>query len=149
MTDRNPMTIALEEARAAASRGEVPVGAVVIDESGNVVARAGNRVEADNDPGAHAEMLAIRGACMAAGAPRIPGYDLYVTLEPCAMCAQVISAARIRRLYFGAYDPKGGGVEHGAKVFSHATCHHVPEIYGGINESDAAELLRSFFAERR
>lgn len=143
------MALALDEARVAAARGEVPVGAVVVDQSGRVVARAGNRVEEDNDPSAHAEMLAIREACRGAGEPRLPGFDLYVTLEPCAMCAQVISAARIRRLYFGAYDPKSGGVEHGAKVFDHATCHHAPEVYGGINESGAAELLRDFFAERR
>ena len=143
------MDVALDEARAAAERGEVPVGAVVVDCGGGVLARAGNRVEANHDPGAHAEMLAIRDACAIAGEPRIPDCDLYVTLEPCAMCAQVISAARIRRLYFGAYDPKSGGVEHGARVFDHATCHHAPEVYGGINESDAAALLKSFFAERR
>jgi len=143
------MAMAFDEARAAAERGEVPVGAVVVDRLGRVLARAGNRVEEDNDPSAHAEMLVIRDACFVVGEPRIPDCDLYVTLEPCAMCAQVISAARVRRLYFGAYDPKSGGVEHGAKVFDHATCHHAPEVYGGINESDAAQLLKDFFAERR
>ncbi|MEQ8666957.1 MAG: nucleoside deaminase [Rhodospirillales bacterium] len=146
----NPyMALALAEARAAAGRGEVPVGAVVVDAAGEVVAAAGNRTEEDNDPSAHAEMLAIREACRRAGAPRLPDCDVFVTLEPCAMCAQVISAARIRRLYFGAYDPKSGGVEHGATVFRHATCHHAPEVYGGIDESAAAALLRDFFAERR
>lgn len=149
MTKQDYMAIALEEARAAAARGEVPVGAVVVNADGAVLARAGNQVESDRDPSAHAEMLAIRAACRDRGDVRIPDCDLYVTLEPCAMCAQVISAARIRRLYFGAYDPKSGGVEHGAKVFTHATCHHAPEVYGGINESDSAALLKTFFAERR
>ena len=151
MTNRETefMTLALVEARAAAGRGEVPVGAVVVDASGAVIGRAGNRVEADNDPSAHAEMLAVRQACRIQGAPRLDDCDLYVTLEPCAMCAQVISAARIRRLYFGAYDPKSGGVEHGATVFRHATCHHAPEVYGGIDETEAAEMLKAFFAERR
>jgi len=143
------MALALDEARATAFRGEVPVGAVVVDANGAIVGRSGNRVEERCDPSAHAELLAIRSACAAVGAPRIPDCDIYVTLEPCAMCAQVISSARIRRLYFGAYDPKGGGVDHGAKVFQQATCHHIPEVYGGIRESVAADLLKSFFVRRR
>jgi tRNA(Arg) A34 adenosine deaminase TadA len=114
-----------------------------------VLAAAGNRTEADRDPSAHAELLAIRAACAARGAPRLPDCDLYVTLEPCAMCAAAISFARIRRLYFGAYDPKGGGVEHGPRFFAQPTCHHAPEVYGGLMESDAAMLLKDFFAERR
>ncbi len=144
------MDAALAEAEAAAPRGEVPVGAVIVDPARReVIARAGNRVEALGDPTAHAEMLAIRAACEIIGAPRIPDFDLYVTLEPCAMCAAAISFARIRGLYFGASDPKGGGVEHGARYFTQATCHHRPEIYGGIGETRAATLLRNFFAERR
>lgn len=150
MTTDTPMTLALQEAEAAAARGEVPVGAVVVDgETGALLARAGNRTEADNDPTAHAEILALRAAAARAGAPRLPGADLYVTLEPCAMCAAAISFARIRRLYFGAYDPKGGGVEHGARFFQQATCHHAPETVGGIEERRAAALLKAFFAERR
>jgi tRNA(Arg) A34 adenosine deaminase TadA len=143
------MQRALEEARAAGARGEVPVGAVIVDADGHVLAAAGNRTEADRDPSAHAELLAIRAACAARGAPRLPDCDLYVTLEPCAMCAAAISLARIRRLYFGAYDPKGGGVEHGPRFFAQPTCHHAPEVYGGLMESDAAMLLKDFFAERR
>ena len=144
------MDAALAEAEAAAPRGAVPVGAVIVDPARReVIARAGNRVEALGDPTAHAEMLAIRAACEIIGAPRIPDFDLYVTLEPCAMCAAAISFARIRGLYFGASDPKGGGVEHGARYFTQATCHHRPEIYGGIGETRAATLLRNFFAERR
>jgi tRNA(Arg) A34 adenosine deaminase TadA len=143
------MQRALEEARAAGARGEVPVGAVIVDADGHVLAAAGNRTEADRDPSAHAELLAIRAACAARGAPRLPDCDLYVTLEPCAMCAAAISFARIRRLYFGAYDPKGGGVEHGPRFFAQPTCHHAPEVYGGLMESDAAMLLKDFFAERR
>jgi tRNA(Arg) A34 adenosine deaminase TadA len=144
------MALALREAEHAAARGEVPVGAVVVDPAGGeVLARAGNRVEGLNDPTAHAEILAIRKAAAAAGAPRLGGLDLYVTLEPCAMCAAAISFARIRRLYFGAYDPKGGGVEHGARFFQQPTCHHAPEVYGGLEESRAAELLLTFFQERR
>ena len=147
----NPfMALALEEARAAAARGEVPVGAVVVEAaSGRVLARAGNRTEADSDPTAHAELLAIRAACADIGAPRLEGCDLYVTLEPCAMCAGAISFARVRRLYFGAYDPKGGGVEHGARFFERDTCHHRPDVIGGINEAETAALLRDFFRERR
>jgi len=144
------MDLALAEARRAAGRGEVPVGAVLVDgASGQVLAAAGNRVEELTDPTAHAELLAIREAARAQGLKRLEGADLYVTLEPCAMCAAAVSLARLRRLYFGAYDPKGGGVEHGARVFQQATCHHRPEVYGGIAESEAAGLLRDFFAERR
>lgn len=139
-----PMRAALAEARAAAARGEVPVGAAVVRD-GRVVAAAGNRVEELADPTAHAEMLAIRAAAAALGAPRLPDCDLYVTLEPCPMCATAIAFARIRRLYFAAYDPKGGGVEHGPRIFAQPTCHHRPEIYGGIAESEAAALLRTFF----
>jgi tRNA(Arg) A34 adenosine deaminase TadA len=144
------MALALREAEQAAARGEVPVGAVIVDAAGGeILARAGNRTEALNDPTAHAEILAIRKATAAAGAPRLDGCDLYVTLEPCAMCAAAISFARIRRLYFGAYDPKGGGVEHGARFFHQPTCHHAPEVYGGLEESRAADLLLKFFQERR
>jgi len=144
------MALALQEAEHAAERGEVPVGAVIVEPmSGVVVARAGNRVEAANDPTAHAEILAIRKAAAETDAPRLEGYDLYVTLEPCAMCAAAISFARIRRLYFGGYDPKGGGVEHGGRFFQQPTCHHAPEVYGGLEESRAAELLVRFFEARR
>lgn len=143
------MTKALEEARAAGKAGEVPVGAVIVDSAGNVVASASNRTEQDSDPTAHAELLAIREACRIKGAPRLPDCDLYVTLEPCPMCAGAIAFARLRRVYFGAYDPKGGGVEHGPKVFSHPTCHHRPEVYGGIEEGACGELLKAFFRERR
>ena len=143
------MDLALEEARAAGARGEVPVGAVVVAPSGVVVAMAGNRTRELNDPTAHAEVLAIRGACAAAGSERLIGYDLYVTLEPCPMCAAAISAARVARLYYGASDPKSGGVERGARVFSHPQCHHVPEVYDGISALPAAEILREFFAGRR
>ncbi|WP_186466042.1 nucleoside deaminase [Azospirillum brasilense] len=144
------MDIAFEEAEAAASRGEVPVGAVLVDPAtGAVLARAGNRTEELNDPTAHAEVLAIRAACTALGEPRLPGLDLYVTLEPCALCAAAISFARLRRVYFGAYDPKGGGVEHGPRFYHQPTCHHAPDVYGGIDETRAAEMLREFFRERR
>lgn len=144
------MDLALAEAAKGAALGEVPIGAVVVEAaSGRVLATAHNRVEADRDPTAHAELLAIRAAAAALGAPRLPGCDLYVTLEPCAMCAQAIAFARIRRLYFGADDPKGGGVEHGARIFRQATCHHRPEVYGGIGDRAAGALLRRFFAERR
>jgi tRNA(adenine34) deaminase len=142
------MEMALDEARAAAQRGEVPVGCVVVRD-GAVVSRAGNRTLADKDPTAHAELLAIRAAAAKLGTERLTGCDLYVTLEPCAMCAAAMSFARIRRLYFGAADQKGGAVENGVRFFSSPTCHHRPDIYGGINESDAAALLRGFFAERR
>ena len=143
------MSLALAEARAAAARGEVPVGAVIVSPTGQVVAVAGNRTCELSDPTAHAEMLAIRGACIVLGSERLTGCDLYVTLEPCPMCAAAISFARVRRLYYGASDPKGGGVEHGARVLSHSTCHHVPEIYPGIAEAEAAALLRDFFVAKR
>lgn len=149
MTTDRPMQIALEEAQAAAARGEVPVGAVVISPSGEVLARAGNRTLEDKDPTAHAEMLAIRQACAALGTERLIDCDLYVTLEPCPMCAGAISFARIRRLYFGADDPKSGGVEHGARVFSRSTCHHAPEVYGDIEGAPSTALLQAFFAARR
>ncbi len=142
------MQMALDEARAAAERGEVPVGCVIVC-GGQVIARAGNRTLADKDPTAHAELLVLRQAAAALGSERLADCDLYVTLEPCTMCAAAISFARIRRLYFGAPDPKGGAVEHGVRFFSAATCHHRPEVYGGINESECAELLREFFAARR
>ncbi len=144
----DPMALALREAREAAGRGEVPVGAVIVCD-GKVVASAGNRTLADHDPSAHAEMLAIRAACAAAGSERLPGCDLYVTLEPCTMCAAAISFARIRRVYFAAPDPKGGAVENGVRFFSAPTCHHAPEAYGGIRESEASALLKAFFAARR
>jgi tRNA(adenine34) deaminase len=145
-----PMDAALEEAKAAAARGEVPVGAVIVDgASGEIVARAGNETRALNDPTAHAEVLAIRRAAAALGAERLGGCDLYVTLEPCTMCAAAVSFARLRRLYYGADDPKGGGVAHGARFFAQPTCHHRPEVYGGIGEVAAAALLRDFFAARR
>ncbi|APF36820.1 tRNA(Arg) A34 adenosine deaminase TadA [Chelatococcus sambhunathii] len=142
------MAIALAEAEAAAARGEVPVGAVVVRD-GLVLARAGNRTRELNDPSAHAEMLAIREACGVLADERLTGCDLYVTLEPCPMCAAAISFARIRRLYFGAGDPKGGAVENGVRLYASPTCHHAPEVYGGIRESEAARLLRDFFRERR
>jgi tRNA(Arg) A34 adenosine deaminase TadA len=144
----DPMALALAEARAAAAAGEVPVGAVVVKD-GTVVAAAHNRPRALNDPTAHAEMLAIRRACEILTDERLAGCDLYVTLEPCAMCAAAISFARMRRLYFGAADPKGGAVEHGPRFFAQPTCHHAPEVYGGIREGEAAALLREFFATRR
>ncbi len=145
----SPMERALEEARAAAERGEVPVGAVIIGPEGEVLAAAGNRTLEEKDPTAHAEILAIRAAARVLGSERLIGCDLYVTLEPCAMCAGAISFARIRRLYYGAEDPKGGGVDHGARFFSQATCHHRPDVYGGIGEREAAELLKAFFADKR
>lgn len=145
-----PMQLALEAARRAASMGEVPVGAVITEaETGRVLAVAHNRVEADRDPTAHAEVLAIREAARVIGAARLTDCDLHVTLEPCAMCAQALAHARIRRLLFGAYDPKGGGVEHGARVFSHPTCHHKPDVVGGVEERAAAELLKGFFRSLR
>jgi tRNA(adenine34) deaminase len=142
------MLLALEEARAAAARGEVPVGCVVV-RNGEVIARAGNRTIADKDPTAHAELLAIRQAASVLGSERLTDCDLYVTLEPCAMCAAAMSFARIRRLYFGAADPKGGAIEHGVRFFSAPTCHHRPEVYGGISETDCAALLKEFFQARR
>jgi len=143
------MEAALEQARLAAARGEVPVGAVVVAADGTVVSRAGNTVEASNDASAHAELLALRCAAAARGAKWLNDCDLVVTLEPCPMCAQAISLFRIRRLVFGAYDPKNGGVEHGARVFDATSCHHRPEVVGGVREAEAAELLRGFFAELR
>ena len=144
------MDQALIEANSAAERGEVPVGAILVDgATGIILARAGNRTEEDTDPTAHAVMLVIREAAAKKGQPRLEGCDLYVTLEPCPMCAAAITFARIRRLYFGAYDPKSGGVEHGPKVFDHATCHHRPEVIGGVGEREAGDLLKKFFSERR
>jgi cytidine deaminase len=143
------MELALDEARLAAGRGEVPVGAVVVSPDGRAVAAAGNRTRELSDPTAHAEILALREACRAAGSERLVDHDLYVTLEPCPMCAAAISFARIRRLYYAAGDPKGGGVEHGARIFSQPTCHHAPEIYPGLGEDSASALLKTFFADRR
>lgn len=143
------MDQALAEARAAADRGEVPVGAVVCDPAGRMVAAAGNRTRELSDPTAHAEILAIRAACTALGSERLPGYTLWVTLEPCPMCAAAISAARIATLYYGASDPRMGGVEHGARVFDHAQCHHRPAIYDGIAAKASQKLLREFFQLRR
>ena len=148
MSSPSFMQLALDEARAAGARGEVPVGCVLV-RGAEVVARAGNRTLADKDPTAHAELLAIRQAAAALGSERLTDCDLYVTLEPCAMCAAAMSFARIRRLYFGAADPKGGAVENGVRFFSQATCHHRPEVYGGINESECADLLKAFFQARR
>lgn len=143
------MDIALHEAQIAAQLGEVPVGAVVVSPGGEVIAQAGNRTREMSDPTAHAEVLAIRAACNSLGVDRLPDHDLYVTLEPCPMCATVISFARIRRLYFGASDPKSGGVRQGPRVFDHAQCHHVPEVYDGIAETQAAALLTDFFESKR
>ena len=149
MADEGFMARALGEAAAAGHRGEVPVGAVIVGAGGAVLAAAGNRVVEFSDPTAHAEMLAIRQAARRLGSERLTDCDLYVTLEPCAMCAQAIALARLRRLYYGAADDKGGGVDHGARIFAQPTCHHRPEVYGGIDEERAGELLRDFFRERR
>ena len=150
MNGKTPMRRALELAREAAAAGEAPVGAVIVDgATGAILAEARNRMEETRDPTAHAELLAIRAACARVNAPRLDDADLYVTLEPCAMCAAAISFARIRRLYFGAYDPKGGGVEHGARFFAQSTCHHRPEVVGGIEEREAGEILKAFFRARR
>ena len=143
------MALALAEAEAARDRGEVPIGAMVVGADGAVLASAGNRTLELHDPTAHAELLAIREACTKLGSERLTGCDLYVTLEPCAMCAAAISFARIRRLYFGAPDPKGGAVEHGPRFFQQPTCHHAPEVVGGLSEGQAASLLKDFFAARR
>jgi len=143
------MELALAEAQAAAARGEAPVGAVIVSADGKVLAQAGNRPRELNDPTAHAEILAIRAACAALKSERLEGCNLYVTLEPCAMCAAAISFARLRRVYYGASDPKGGGVEHGARFFAQATCHHAPEVYGGLDATRAGDLLKAFFAARR
>jgi tRNA(Arg) A34 adenosine deaminase TadA len=146
----NFMTLALEQARAAAAAGEVPVGAVLVEAaSGRVLAETRNRIEELTDPTAHAELLAIRAAARLLASPRLPDCDLYVTLEPCPMCAAAIAFARIRRVYYGAYDPKGGAVDHGVRLFEQPTCHHRPEVYGGIGEAEAALLLRDFFQARR
>ena len=146
---RSFMDVALVEARAAARRGEVPVGAVVVSPGGVVVAQAGNRTRERRDPTAHAEVLAIRAACVVVGSERLVGHDLYVTLEPCPMCAGAISAARIARLYYGASDPKSGGVAVGARVFAQAQCHHVPQVYEGIGATEAEAVLKEFFESRR
>jgi tRNA(Arg) A34 adenosine deaminase TadA len=143
------MDLAFRAGEAAGRRGEVPIGAVIVGPDGAVVASAGNCTRELADPTAHAEMLAIRDACLRLGSERLVGHDLYVTLEPCPMCAAALSFARIRRLYYGASDPKGGGVEHGPRVFSHPTCNHVPEVYAGLGEERASELLKAFFAEKR
>jgi tRNA(adenine34) deaminase len=148
MAGNNFMAIAMDEARAAGARGEVPVGAVIVRD-GDVLAQAGNRTLADKDPTAHAELLAVRAAAQKLGSERLTDCDLYVTLEPCAMCAAALSFARIRRLYYGAADPKGGAVDNGVRLFAAPTCHHRPEVYGGIGESDAGALLKDFFAARR
>jgi len=143
------MDIALDEARAAAARGEVPVGAVIVSESGTIIAQAGNKTREMNDPTAHAEILALRAACAAVGSERLVGHDLYVTLEPCPMCAAAISFARIRRVYYGASDPKSGGVEQGPRIWSHPQSHHKPDVYEGIGAKEAQALLRDFFDTRR
>ncbi len=143
------MHAALDEARAAAERGEVPVGAVIVAPNGEIIARAGNKTRELNDPTAHAEILAIRAVCAAIGSERLAGYDLYVTLEPCPMCAMTISAARINRLYYAASDPKSGGITQGPRIFTHPQAHHVPEIYDGINADTAETLLKDFFKSRR
>lgn len=143
------MTAALAAAQAAGTRGEVPIGAVIVDAGGTVLAAAGNRTRELNDPTAHAELLAIRGACAALASERLVDCDLYVTLEPCPMCAAAIGFARLRRLYYAAPDPKGGGVDHGPRIYAQPTCHHRPEVYSGIGETEAAALLRDFFRARR
>jgi len=145
----NFMEIAFYEAEQAAKRGEVPVGAVLVSDSGEILAQAGNQTEADSDPTAHAEMLVIREAAHKRASPRLMDCDLYVTLEPCAMCAAAISFARLRRVIFAAYDAKGGAVEHGARFFMQPTCHHAPEIIGGVEEQRAAEMLKKFFESKR
>ena len=147
-TEQPAMDLAMAQAREAGLRGEVPVGAVVV-KNGAVLAAAGNRCEADGDPSAHAEMLALRAAAARLGAARLSDCDLYVTLEPCPMCAQAMSFFRIRRLYFGAPDPKGGGVEHGPRIFNQPSCHHAPEVYGGICETEAGDMLKAFFRDKR
>jgi tRNA(Arg) A34 adenosine deaminase TadA len=143
------MAVAIEQAKAAAARGEVPVGAALFGEDGALIAAFGNQVEQEHDPTAHAEMQALRAGASRLGLKRLESCDLYVTLEPCAMCAAAISLAHIRRLYFAAYDPKGGGVEHGPRIFDQPTCHHRPEVYGGIGERQGGVLLRQFFRGKR
>ena len=142
------MELALKLAQEAAVKGEVPVGAVIV-KNGEIIASAHNLTETEHDPTAHAEILAIREACEKLGSARLPECDLYVTLEPCTMCAAAISFARLRRLYFGAYDPKGGGVEHGTRFYQQSTCHHAPEVVGGVMESECSALLKEFFVQRR
>lgn len=149
MTFRTHMDAALNEAQAAAARGEVPVGAVVVSPAGVVIAAAGNRTRELNDPTAHAEILAIRAACHVFGRERLTGHDLYVTLEPCPMCAAAISNARIARLYYGASDPKSGGIAQGPAIFSHPQCHHAPDVYDGLSSGASEALLKSFFAQKR
>lgn len=149
MAFKSHMNQALEEARAAAERGEVPVGAVLVSPAGTIVAASGNRTRELLDPTAHAEIEVIRQGCAQVGSERLVGYDLYVTLEPCAMCAAAIAAARIARLYYGAADPKSGGVAHGARVFSHPQAHHVPEVYDGIGAAESEVFLKEFFAQKR
>ena len=149
MSFRSYMDIALQEAEAAGRRGEVPVGAVIVNPQGEVVSRAGNRTRETRDPTAHAEVLAIRAACAATGSERLTGHDLYVTLEPCPMCAAAISFARLGRLYYGAADPKSGGVAQGPRIFAHPQCHHVPEVYDGIAAAASEALLKEFFANLR
>ena len=149
MNKVNFMELALKQAEAAAERNEVPVGAVLVSSAGDILAQSGNRTEQDHDPTAHAEMLVIREAAGKRGSPRLPDCDLYVSLEPCAMCAAAISFARLRRVYYAAYDPKGGAVDHGTRFFTQATCHHAPEIMGGIDEQRAGDILKKFFASRR
>jgi tRNA(adenine34) deaminase len=149
MASAAPMLLAIAEAEAAAAAGEVPVGAVLVDNEGRILAASGNRVETDRDPTAHAEMLVLRAGAAQLGAKRLVECDLYVTLEPCAMCAAAIALAHVRRLYFGAYDPKGGAVEHGPRLFDQPATHHRPEVYGGVEERRASDLLRAFFRDRR
>ncbi len=149
MSNQDYFEIAFKEASEAAKRGEVPVGAVLVSGDGGLLAQAGNRMRELSDPTAHAEVLAIREGCKVLGSDRLPGYDLYVTLEPCTMCAAVISFARLRRVYFSAYDVKGGGVEHGACFFNQPTCHHAPEVYGGFQEQRGLDLMKDFFASLR
>ncbi|MDH3335613.1 MAG: nucleoside deaminase [Rhodospirillaceae bacterium] len=148
--NNNFMEAAILEAENAFERGEVPVGCVIVDsKSGEIIARASNRTEELDDPTAHAEMLAIRDASKNSGSARLPQCDMYVTLEPCPMCATAISFARLRRVYFGAYDPKSGGVDHGPRIFEQSSCHHKPEVYGGISETACGEMLKTFFREKR
>jgi tRNA(adenine34) deaminase len=147
---KSPLQYALEEAGNAVLQDEVPIGAVIVDSlSGEIIASSHNEMEARQDPTAHAELLAIQRACAIKGQSRLDECDLYVTLEPCPMCAQAISFARIRRLYFGAYDPKGGGVDHGARIFNASSCHHFPEVIGGLEEQKCGQLLREFFEKKR
>jgi tRNA(Arg) A34 adenosine deaminase TadA len=149
MNQPDPLELAFAEAAAAGARGEIPVGAVLVAPDGQILAKAGNEVESRNDPTAHAEMLVLRAGAAHVGSPRLEGYDLFVTLEPCAMCATAISFARIRKLIFAAYDPKGGGVDHGPRFYSQSTCHHRPEVVGGVQAQKAESLLKDFFAGLR